>query len=110
MVDVLKNNGTFFYELDRNTRYENLTRETSIPSVVNTYQNEPQFQQLENVSRNYARTGQQKFQDPFAFKMRPNDFSYDGRNLHVLKTLRYNATKDYPDVITANPLKVAGFY
>jgi len=110
MVDILKNNGTFFYELNRNAKNENLAKNTSIPSIVNTYQNEPKFQQVENLSRNYARTRQQKFKDPFAFKSRPLDESYDGRNLHLLNTIRYNATKDYPDVITANPLKVAGFY
>lgn len=110
MVDVLRNNGTFFYELNRNTRYQKLAKETTIPSVVNTYQNEPKFQLVANLSRNYARVGQQKFHDPFAFHMRPYDNYYDGRKLQVLNTLRHNATVDFPDVITANPLKVVGFY
>lgn len=109
-MEVLNNNGTFFYELNRNTKYEDISENTRTPSIANTYQNEPRFQQLENISRNYARVGQQKFADPFPIKSRPYDNYYDGRKLHILKTLAINANKDVPDVITKNPLKVVGFY
>lgn len=109
-MEVKTNNGTFFYELNRNSKYEQITDNTRMPSIANTTQNQPQFQQLENISRNYARSGQQKFADPFAFHMKPNHAYYDGRNLNILKTLAINSTRDYPDVITANPLKVVGFY
>lgn len=109
-MEVLNNNGAFFYELNRNSKYENKANNTRTPSIANTYQNEPQFQQLENISRNYARTAQQKFANPFPIKSRPYDNYYDGRNLQVLKTLAINANKDVPDVITKNPLKVVGYY
>jgi hypothetical protein len=110
MVEILRNNGTFFNELNRNVNNENLAKNTRTPSLVNTYQNEPKFQQAQNLSCNYARIGQQKFKDPFAFHMRPYDNYYDGRILRILDTLKINAKKDYPDVKTANPLKVAGYY
>ena len=109
-MEVLKNNGTFFYELNRITKYEQIAENTRMPSVANTTQNEPQFQNLFNLSCNYARTGQQKFADPFAFKTRLNNGYYDGRNLNVLKTLAINANRDTPDVFTTTPLKVVGFY
>lgn len=109
-MEVLNNNGTFFYELNRNSKYENKANNTRIPSIANTYQNEPEFQKVENISRNYARVGQQKFADPFPIKSRPYDNYYDGRKLQILNTLKINATKDAPDVITKNPLKVVGYY
>lgn len=109
-MEILTNNGTFFKELNRIKDYEFKAENTRQPSLVNTYQNIPQFQQSENLSRNYARTGQQKFVDPFAYKQRMLDNSYDGRKLDVLNTLKYNATKDSADVYTTYPLKVSGFY
>ena len=109
-MEVLKDNGTFFYELSRNVRSENKAENTRTSSVANTYQNLPQFQLVENLSRNYARKGQQKYADPFAYNQRMINWDYDGRNLNMLNTLRANAKKDYPDVITINPLKVVGFY
>ena len=109
-MEILRNNGTFFNELKRNVKNEYDAKNTRRPSLANTYQNEPEFQRAFNLSRNYARTGQQKFQDPFAFHQRPNNFSYDGRKLAMLDTLKYNQKKDYPDVISKNYLKVVGFY
>lgn len=109
-MEVNENNGTFFYELNRSTKYEQIAVNTRMPSIANTSQNEPQFQKSLNLSNNYARTGQQKFADPFAFKSRLNNGYYNGRNLNILKTLAINANRDTPDVITANPLKVVGFY
>jgi len=110
MVEILKNNGTFYNELNRIVKSEYDAENIRKPSLVNTYQNIPQFQQAENLSRNYARVGQQKFEDPFKFHARPLDENYDGRRLQILNTLKYNAKKDYADVKTANPLKVAGYY
>lgn len=103
-------NPTFFSELSRNIFYENQARETKSPSIANTYQNEPQFQLVENLSRNYARNGQQKFADPFAYKQRNLQWDWNGRNLQILNSLQANAKKDHPDVITVNPLKVVGYY
>jgi hypothetical protein len=100
----------FFNELNRIKENEFKAENTRMPSLVNTYQNIPLFQQSENLSRNYARTGQQRFEDPFAYKQRMLDNSYDGRKLDVLNTLKYNATKDSPDIYTTYPLKVSGFY
>lgn len=109
-MEVLKNNGTFFYELNRKTKYETIARETSMPSIANTYKNEPQFQDVQNKSRNYMRTGNQKFADPFAFHSRPYYDDFNGRRTQILETLQYNAKKDKPDVITKHPFKVVGFY
>jgi len=109
-MEIQTNNGTFFNELNRNLKSEIDAKIARIPSLANTYQNEPAFQQLQNISRNYMRTGNQKFADPFAFKSRLNTEYYDGRNLNILKTLIYNSTRDVPDVKTQNPLKVVDFY
>ena len=109
-MEVLNNNGTFFYELNRNTKYEQIAVNTRMPSIANTYQNIPQDDKTFNLSYNYARTGQQKFADPFAFKSRLDNGYNNGRNLNILKTLAINANRDTPDVITTNPLKVVGFY
>jgi len=100
----------FFNELYRKVKREFDAENIRMPSIVNTYQNEPQFQKAENLSRNYARVGMQKFADPFAFHMRPVDFYYNGRKTAILDTLILNANRDKPDVITANPLNVVGFY
>jgi hypothetical protein len=110
-MEALNNQaGYLFYQQTRKATDNIVANETRIPSYVKTYQNQALFQNTENLSRNYARVGQQKFADPFAFHMKPNDFSYDGRNLKMLNTLRMNATQDKPDVITVNPLRVVGFY
>jgi hypothetical protein len=110
-MEVLNRRAPFFYnQLNRNVKSEYDAENTRMPSVVNTYQNIPQFQQVQNLSRNYARVGQQKFEDPFKFHARPLDEKYDGRNLQILNTLKYNAKRDYPDVKTMNPLKVIGYY
>lgn len=103
-------NTFLFNDLIRNTKIEKLYKDTRKPSIANTYQNEPQFQQTENLSRNYMRTGNQKFADPFQFNSRPYYDEYDGRNLKILNTLKINANKDRPDIITLNPLKNIGFY
>lgn len=99
-----------FRDLKRIDKEEKLDRETRIPSIVNTYQNEPQFQKVENLSRNYARSGEEKFADPFPNISRRLDWDFDGRNLHMLKTLEYNRQRDYPEVITKHPLQVIGRY
>jgi hypothetical protein len=109
-MEVIRNNGTFFNELNRNVKSEYLGVNTRMPSLANTYQNEPQFQQVQNLSYNYMRIGSQKFADPFAFHQRPNDFYYNGRITAILDTLKLTATRDKPDVITLNPLKVVGYY
>lgn len=109
-MEILRNNGTFFKELNRIKDYEFKAENTRMPSIANTNMNISQFQQAENLSRNYARTGQQKFEDPFAYKQRKLDWTYDGRKLDVLNTLKYNATKDSADVYTTVPLKVSGRY
>lgn len=109
-MEVLKNNGTFFYELNKRKTYEDIRENTRTTSIANTYKNEPQFQALQNISMNYARTGQAKYADPFPIKSRPYNNYYNGRNLNILNTLLINANKDTPDVITKHPLKVVGFY
>jgi hypothetical protein len=110
-MEVINYKASLFYnELNRIKENEFKAENTRKPSLVNTYQNLSEFQQTENLSRNYARTGQQKFEDPFAYKQRKLDWTYDGRKLDVLNTLKYNATKDSPDVYTTYKLKVSGYY
>jgi len=110
-MEVLNRQAPFFFnELNRIVKQEYDAGNTRAPSIANTRQNEPQFQQLENKSRNYMRSGYAKYADPFAFHSRPNGEYNNGRNLNILNTLVFNAKKDVPDVITANPLKVVGFY
>lgn len=109
-MEITTNNNTFFNELNRIKNYEMKANNTRTESVTNTYQNIPQFQQVENLSRNYARKGQQKFEDPFAFHQKPLPTKENGRNLDILNTLKFNQNKDHPELITINPLKVAGFY
>lgn len=109
-MEVVKNNGTFFYQLNRNKVYENISENTRKPSIANTYKNESEVDKVYILANTYARIGQQKFADPFAFKSRPYYNEYDGRNLHILNTLKRNANLDFPDVITKNRLKVVGFY
>jgi len=109
-MEVLRNNGTFFNNLNKKVREEYYAENTRKQSIVNTYQNEPQFQKAQNLSRNYMRTGNAKYSDPFAFHMRPNNFSYDGRKLSLLNTLKLNAKPNFPEVITKNKLNVVGFY
>lgn len=110
MVSYLKNNGYFFEQLKRIAINEYNYENKRIPSIVNTYKNEPEFQKVENLSRNYARSGYPIYKDPFEFHMRPQDEKYNGRNLNLLKTLIFNSNKDKPDVITVNPLKVVNYY
>ena len=109
-MEILKNNGTFFNELNRNKYTENLRNNTHLNSIVNTYQNEPKFQTVENLSRNYIRSGQFKFKDPFAFRQIPLIKESKKRNTFILDTLAANAKKDYPDIKTSIPLKVVGRY
>jgi O-phosphoseryl-tRNA(Cys) synthetase len=110
IMEVTRNNATFFKELNRNIYNEKNRNNTYLKSLVNTYQNEPQFQTTENLSRNYARSGQPKFADPFAFHQIPLYKDNGKRNTSITDTLKINAKRDYPDVITANPLKVVGYY
>ncbi len=109
-MEITTNNGTFFNELNRIKNYEMKAENTRSDSIANTYQNIPQFQIVENLSRNYARKGQQKFEDPFAFHQKPLPTKENGRNLDILNTLKFNQNKDHPELITINKLKVAGFY
>jgi hypothetical protein len=110
MTAILKNNGTFFSELQRTAQYQDVASRTKIPSVVNTYQNIPQFQSVENISRNYRRSGDAKYKDPFQVTSRPYYDDYDGRKLQIQNTLFMNQQKDQPDIITKYPLKVDGYY
>jgi len=99
-----------FKDLARIDKEERLDRETRMPSIVNTYQNEPKYQKAENLSRNYVRSGMQKFADPFPNNSRPLDWNYNGRNLHLLNSLEANRQRNFPEVITPNPLVVVGRY
>lgn len=105
---------TIFRDLNWITSKEYETKNTRIPSYVNTYQNNPTYQITENLSRNYVRSGQEKFADVYGNRYGENkrmiDWNWNGRNLFMLDTLEYNRKKDYPDVITKNSLKVVGYY
>lgn len=111
-MEILKRNANLFYnELINKANKQDEARNTRMPSLANTYKNEPSFQTVQNLSRNYARSGQQKFADPFAFNMKPNIMEFNnGRNLSIFNTLKQNATRDKPDVVTINPLSVVGYY
>jgi hypothetical protein len=106
-MEVTVKNGTFFQDLERRANNKYIARKVCL---ANTQQNEPEFQKNQNLSRNYMRTGDAKYADPFSFHMRPNNFEYDGRKLQIQETLFYTQEKDYPDVTTKHPLKVVGFY
>lgn len=110
MVEYLNNN-PFFNELYKIRNAEFTANNTRKPSVANTYKNEPSFQRVENLSRNYKRSGDAIYADPFPFHMKPsyNEY-YNGRNLALLNTIIYNANKDKPDIITINPLTVIDYY
>lgn len=108
-MEVLNNN-TFYNELKRNVYNEKNRNNIYLNSIANTYKNEPQFQTVENLSRNYIRSGQPKFADPFAFHQIPLYKDNGKRNTAILDTLKANAKKDRPDVITPFPLKVVGYY
>lgn len=111
-MNILKGDANLFYnKLYKIANKEQESRTTRIPSVANTYKNNSEFQQVQNLSRNFARSGQQKYADPFAFNMKPNNMEYyDGRNLNIFNTLKQYATRDRPDIITINPLTVVGYY
>lgn len=99
-----------FKDLKRIDAEETKDKKIRMPSIANTYQNEPEFQITENLSRNFARSGQEKYADPFQFVSRPINWDYNGRNLSILKTLEANRKKDFPDVVTKTSLKVVGYY
>ena len=111
-MEVIKGTAKLFYnELNNIAKSERTANNTRIKPLVYTNKKEPDFQRAENLSRTYIRNGMQKFADPFPFKMKPNDAEYyDGRNLNILNSLKRNAQRDFPDVITRSPLKVASFY
>jgi hypothetical protein len=106
-MEVLKNREYFFKDLERKAAAQYYVRK---PSIANTRQNESEFQQAENKSRNYARSGQAKYEDPFAYHQKPINFDYDGRKLQIQETLFKNQAKHYPDVISKYHLKTVGFY
>lgn len=111
MATIIAANGAYnHHKIKQNALAEYTAKHTRIHSVADTYQNEPQFQTVENRSRNYARSGQQKFADPFAFNQKPYTWYFEGRNLDIYKTLKQNSHRDYPDVITLHKLKVVGHY
>ena len=99
-----------FNDLQRIDGEETKDKEIRMPSLANTYRNEPEFQKTENLSRNYVRSGQEKYADTFPNQSRPINRDYNGRNLSILNTLEANRKKDYPNVITKHPLKVVGYY
>ena len=103
-------NSFIFKDLQRIDAEERKDREIRIPSLAYTYQNQPQFQKIENVSRNYVRSGQQKYADPFPNVSRPINWNYNGRKLDILQSLQANRKPNYPEVITKYPLKVVGYY
>ncbi len=109
MEGNVNNNNIFFYELSRNAKNELIANNTRMSSIANTYQNEPQYQTAENLSRNYVRKGQEIYDDPFKYVQRPLSWDYQGRNLNILNSLIMNRNRDYPDFIST-PLKVVGYY
>jgi len=103
-------NSYIFKDLQRIDAEERKDRETRVPLLAYAHQNQPQFQKIENLSRNYVRSGQQKFADPFPYVSRPINWYYHGRKLDILQSLEANRKTNYPEVITKYPLKVVGFY
>ena len=108
-MEVLKNNGTFFNDLNRIAKNEQVAENTRKPSIANTFQNQTTTDKTLVSSSSYTRQWQQKFKDPFAIKSRLDNGYYSGRNLNILNTLKFNAKKDKPDVITSNPYQFIGF-
>lgn len=106
-MEVLQNQQYFFKDLQRKADAQFYIRR---PSIANTKQNESEYQQAENKSRNYVRSGQAIYDDPFKFHQKPVNFEYDGRKLQIQETLFKTQAKDYPDVISKYHLKTVGFY
>jgi hypothetical protein len=108
-MEVLKNNGTFFNDLKRIARVQEVANNTRKPSIANTFQNETTTDKTLISSSSYSRKWQQKLANPFPIKSRFDNGYYSGRNLNVLNTLKINAKTDKPDVITTNPYQFIGF-
>lgn len=94
----------------KNVYNESSYKNTRPFCVANTYKNEAEFQETENRSRNYARSGQQKFADLFEFHPKPYNWYFEGRNLNIQKTLEYNQVTNYPELVSKNNLRVVGRY
>jgi hypothetical protein len=110
-MEINKYRAPFVYDkIEKNALAENQMKNTRPFCVANTYKNEPEFQQAENRSRNYVRSGQQKFADPFEFHPKPYNWYFEGRNLDIHKTLEYNKKNNYPELVSVNNLRVVGRY
>lgn len=110
-MDIIANRASFIYDkILKNARNENLMKNTRTMSIANTSKYEPEFQEAENRSRNYIRTGNQKFEDPFKFYQKPYSTYNEGRNLDILNTLKYHQKNNYPELVSVNNLKVVGRY
>jgi hypothetical protein len=111
MASIIKANVHFYNDrIKKHALNEYVGENTRKYSIANTYKNEPEFQPAENLSRNYARSGQQKFEDPFAFHPKPYNWYFEGRNQDIHNTLAYNSQQDYPEVITVSKLNVRDYY
>lgn len=96
--------------LKKNSFYEPINYNERMPSIANTYQPTNDLDKSIIRSTNYARIGQAKYEDPFPNNQRFLNWYENGRNLYLLNSLKDNKKRDYPDVITINPLKVSGYY
>ena len=107
-MEVLINNGTFFNELKRNAKNEQIAKNTRMPSIANTFKDEDKLDKILFSSSIYNKKWQQRFENPI-IKSRLDNSYYSGRNLNILNTLKINAKRDTPDVIINNPYKYMGF-
>lgn len=109
-MNALATFNPFYNQILKNARNEIEMKNTRPFCVANTYNNESEFQQVENLSRNYVRSGIQQFADPFAFHPKPYNWYFEGRKLDVQNTLEYNQVQNYPEFISQNNLRVVGRY
>lgn len=108
-MEVLTNNRTFFNDLKRIAKSQELAKNTRMPSIANTLQPETRIDNTLISMSKYSRKWQQEFSNPFPIKSRFDSGYYNGRNLNILNTLKFNAKIDNLDVMNSNSYRFIGF-
>lgn len=103
-------NDRIFKDLRREALKELKNKEIRIHSFENSKQNIPEYQKAFNRADLVNRKGSGIYAPiPYEInKSRNLDWSYDGRFMVMLNSLKQNSKYDYPDVITAYPRKQIG--
>lgn len=99
-----------FKDLKREAVKELKDKEVRLPSLANTNQYIPEYQNAFNSAYLVNRKGSGIYA-PIPYEMntsRKLNWNYDGKNLGLLNSLKQNSKYDYSDVITAYPRKQIG--